>query len=118
MELPTLPQTVAQAGLSALEEMGLAKKCDHCDTPKRLLSQLVRFSKDLTVTVDAYPETYPNGKRVNVPCNLDAMELRCARCKDTGVVPTDKGWRLIGLVKMFLEDASGKELGREEEIAF
>jgi len=101
--------------LPLLVEMELATHCDKCGAARSMLAEMVRQAKGLTLELTGWERESEHKKTVNSG-SLDSLSLHCATCKDSGVVPTEKGWRLIGLAKLFWESASTRDLGKQPEI--
>lgn len=108
----------ARAALPILVQLELAVECEKCKTAKAFLAETLRRAKGLHLTARTWDREGSWSERQERYCDLDSLELHCPDCKDSGLVPTDAGWRIVGLVKLFLEQASGRHIGQRPEVPF
>lgn len=111
------PRQKTEAALPFLVKMGVAKRCELCPPVRELVNRLNGRERGVGLVVD---EGWEEDKEVSV-CDVrlkSPIKVSCSACLGTGVVPTENGWRLLGFVKRFMEQASGCELDKIEEIPF
>lgn len=107
----------AAAALPFLIDRGLAEPCNKCPDVRKLAAQLAARPHKVAVRAEwVYPAQ--DGPRLDDVAIRGGLEVHCLVCHDTRIIPTEKGWKLIGFIRCFLEDASVENIGKMEEIPF
>jgi len=107
----------AKEMLPILVEMGLAEPCEQCREARRL-SDLLALQGRYVVLVGEVVTPEDKSATQEVALYGTRVQVRCPNCLDARVVPTQKGYLLIGLVKAFFNSATGRNLDQEAEDTF